>query len=97
MTIDARGADDGRVEARDAQAAFFFELHAVALDEFGIDHHDEPLRIAGRAKIDDEDPQRHADLRRGESDARRRVHRLDHVVDEPFDVGGDVSTGRAAS
>src|SRR5438477_10877774 len=31
---DTRGPHDGRIESGNAEAAFFFELHAVALDEF---------------------------------------------------------------
>src|SRR4026209_1246056 len=34
----ARRTHDGRIEARDAEAAFFFELHALTLDEDRIDH-----------------------------------------------------------
>ena len=32
--------------------------------------------------VNNEDPQRHADLRRRQPDSRRRVHGLDHVVDQ---------------
>jgi len=71
------------LKSRHAEAAFFFELHTVALDEFGVDHHDESGRIAPDRQIDHDDPQRNADLWRGQSDAGRGVHRLDHVVDEP--------------
>ena len=51
--------------------------------------HDQPVRIAADRDVDDEDPQRHANLRRRQPDPRRRVHRLDHVVDEPIDVRRD--------
>ena len=38
----------------------------------------------------------HADLRRGQADAGRRIHRLDHVVDELLDVAGQLAdVGRA--
>ena len=44
------------------------------------------LRVAADRRVDDEEPQRDADLRRGQPDARRRVHRLDHVVDQPLEA-----------
>ena len=69
-----------------AQAALFLELHAVAFDELGVDHHDELGRVAAERQVDDENPQRDADLRRRQPDPRRRVHRLDHVVDETIDI-----------
>ena len=84
---DARGTHDGGVELRDAQAAFVFELHAVAFDERRIDHDHQAVRLAADREIDDEDAQRHADLRRRQPDARRGVHRFDHVVDQSIDVG----------
>ena len=52
----------------------------------GIDHDDQIPRIASDRHVDDEDAQRHADLRRRKPDPGRRIHRLDHVVDEPPDV-----------
>ena len=48
-----------------------------------------PVRIAAERDVDDEDAQRHADLRRGQADPRRGVHRVDHVADQPIDVGRD--------
>ena len=53
---DALGPDDGRVEAGHAETSFFFELHAVALDELRVDHHDESTRVTPDGEIDDEDP-----------------------------------------
>ena len=78
----ARRARERGVEAGHAEAAFFLELHAVALDEFRIDEREQIGRIAADRDVGDENPQRHADLRGREADARRRIHRLDHVVDE---------------
>ena len=85
-----RRSDDGRVETGNAQASFFFELHSLALDELRVDHHHQARRIAPDRSIDDEQPKRHADLRRREADARRGVHRFDHVVDQLVDVVGDL-------
>ena len=56
------------------------------------------IRIGGVAPDRDvghENPQRHTDLRCRETDARRRIHRLDHVVDEAQDVGVISATGVA--
>src|SRR5688500_11451072 len=41
----ARRTGDRGVEAGHAQAAFFFELHAVAVDELGIDERHQILRV----------------------------------------------------
>jgi hypothetical protein len=62
---------------------------AFALDEVGVDEDEERLRIAPDRDIDDENPQRHPDLRRRQPDPRRGIHRFDHVVDEPLGVGRD--------
>ena len=83
-TRRSRRPDDGGIEPGDAQAALFLELHAVALDELRVDHHDEIRSDPADGHVDDEHAQRHADLRRGQADAGRPVHRLDHVVDEPL-------------
>ena len=57
----------------------------------GVDHHGQRDRrlgalVVGR-DLDDREAQPHVDLRRGEADALVLVHGLDHVVDEPLDVG----------
>ena len=62
-------------------------------DEFRIDEREQIRRVAADRDVGDENPQRHADLRCREADARRRIHRLDHVVDEPQDVGRDLGDG----
>jgi hypothetical protein len=46
------------------------------------------------SSIRDEDPQAHTDLRRGQPDPRRRVHRFDHVVDELLDLRSDFRNRR---
>ena len=78
------------VEARHRQAALFLQLHALALDELGVDERHQAVCGAAAGDIDDEHPQRHTDLRRGQPDAWRGVHRLDHVLHERRDVGADV-------
>ena len=93
MTTARDGRASVALKPGHAEAAFLLELHAVALDEFRIDERDQIRRIAPERDVGDEDPQRHADLRGRQTDARRRVHRLDHVVDELQDVGGDLGDG----
>src|SRR5262249_27329508 len=85
----AFGADDGRVEAGHAEAALFFELHAFAREEFGIDHHDQGVRVAAERDVDDENAHRYADLRGGQPNTWRGVHRVDHVGNNGGDIGGD--------
>src|SRR5262245_58272208 len=84
-----RRSDHRRVETWDTQAAFFLELHPLALDELRVDEGEETRRIAPDRHVHDEDPQRNTDLWSGEPHARCGVHRLDHVVDEAFDFRCD--------
>src|SRR5262245_22004906 len=83
----AFGPDDGRVEARNAEAALLLELHALASDELRIDHHNQAIRIAAEGDVDNKDSQCDPDLRRRQTDPRRGVHRLDHVCDNGGDIG----------
>src|SRR5439155_21707935 len=87
------GADDGGVETGNTETALFFELHPFAHHELGVDHHDQPVWIVTERDVHDEDPQRHADLGRRKPDARRRVHRVNHVGDDTGDVCGDAVDG----
>ena len=80
----ALGPHDSGVEPRHTQASLFFELHAFAFHETRIDHDDEAVAFAADADVDDEDSQRHAELSCSQADARRGVHRFDHVVDQPL-------------
>src|SRR5262245_31686452 len=89
----ARWACDGRIEPGHAEAAFLFELHAIALDEFRVDERQQIARVATDRDVADEDSKSNADLRRSEPDTRRRVHRLDHVVDEQLSLRRDVGHG----
>jgi len=79
----ARWAENGRVESRNAQAALFFQLHAAALDEDRIDHHEEIRRICSDRDVHDEHAQRHAYLSSRKTYPWRRMHGFDHVIDKP--------------
>ena len=92
----AGGADDRGVEAWQAEAPLFFELHAFTLDEDGIDHDDEIRGVAAKREIDDEEADGNTDLCRGKANTWRRVHRFHHVVHQPLDaVVNDGDIGRA--
>ncbi len=81
----------GGIESGNAEAALFLELHAFLLDEFRVDEDQQIVGLVAEREIDDENPERHADLRGGEADARRGVHRLDHVVDQRLNVFGQLA------
>ncbi len=85
----ARRPSHRRVEAWCAQAAFFFELHAITLDERRVDERQQVAWIPAHRDVAHEDPHANADLRRRQSHSGRGVHRLDHVVDERLNLRGD--------
>ena len=64
------------------QAAFFPRRQFRAFgDDLGVDHRDRlPLVLAGY--VDDDDAQADIDLRRGEADSGRLVHRGEHARDQ---------------
>ena len=80
-----------------AEAALFLELRARrARTNAGLTITIRSLALAPDGQIDDEHAQRDADLRRRQPDAGRRVHRLDHVVDQPLQgvvEGRDLGAG----
>ena len=63
----------------DRQTALLFGHFAVAVVELGVC--DE--RGSAFTVVEHEELERHADLRPGEADARRLIHRLRHVLREP--------------
>ena len=84
LAVDAHGTDDDTCRAldvaiylRNRQAPLFALDRALAFDDLGIDEHDRLL-----VDVDDGKPLEPSDLRRGETDPLRRVHRLEHVVDK---------------
>src|SRR5690606_23391635 len=90
---DSRRTTDRRREARHAQAAFVFDLHAVARHDLGIHQRDHFAPLAADAEIDDTHAQGHPDLRRRQSNPRRGVHRRNHVVDQSGDLVVDAIDG----
>src|SRR5256885_1135971 len=81
------GARHRREDAGDREAALFRCRLAALLDDHGVD--ERPHALAVLVAHDDE-PERDADLRRGEADADLVVHRLGHVGDRLPDLGRDL-------
>src|SRR5579875_284840 len=79
-------AHDRPGQAGDRQAALLVGPLAAGLDDLGVDDRGGPA-----AHVVDEQAALHADLGRGEAHARRRVHRLDHVLDETHERAVDRS------
>src|ERR1700676_4140212 len=88
-----RDADDSLVAleiadlSRHGEAAFVRLDLAVANRKARVDEDERPESVFFTlfGQIDDEQPLRDVDLRGGESDARRRVHRDEHIVDHLLD------------
>ena len=80
--LDALRPRDALGEIRNREAAFVVRLLPFGFDDLRIDA---DVQLAGSladGEVDHHQPLRDADLVRGEPDARRGIHRLDHVVDE---------------
>ena len=85
-----RVAGDGRVDAGDAEAAFFVLLLSVAGAEHRVDEH--ALRFLGLAvalDVRDEQPVGQIDLVGGQADALVLVHQLEHLGDDLAQLGID--------
>ncbi len=62
------------------KASFLFALVAFDVDDLGIGKHELRFGILPDADVDDRQPFRQADLRRGQAHALRHIHRLEHVL-----------------
>ena len=72
---------------RDRQAALLVgALFLRRPDHLRIDEDQRLLRLVLLGEVHGDDPQRHADLDRGEPDAGRVVHGLEHVLDQLADL-----------
>ena len=69
-------------EVGDTQTALFPDDATVPLGDYRIDDLQQVLATMLVVDVEDDDPLRHADLWGCETDARCRVHRLDHVLDQ---------------
>ena len=87
---DAARAPDVLPEVRDGEAALLEEDLPLGLDELGIEHDQELGRIPILGGIGDEETVRTAHLIGGQPQARRRVHRLHHLVDQALEVAIEV-------
>ena len=79
-------------EVRDRQAAFLVQprLRAESHD-LRIDQHQRLRLLVLVSDIEHDQAARHADLNGGQPDARRRVHRLQHVVGQPAQLVVDAA------
>ncbi len=87
----ASALDDG-VVVGDGETALVPADPPFALADLGIedDHRIAPDFLVAPLRVDHEQPQAHADLRRRESDPRLVVHDLDHVGGELADLVRDL-------
>jgi hypothetical protein len=58
-----------------------------AVEDLGIDHDERGLRRVVLGRVHHDQAAGHAELGRGKADARRVVHGLEHVFDEPLKLG----------
>src|SRR4051812_5584668 len=80
---DARRPLDIAIHFRNRETAFFpFDALRIAVDDLGIEEH-ESLAI----DIDHRQALEPTDLWRRQPDPLRRVHRLEHVIDETSQLG----------
>src|SRR5271154_2649358 len=69
-------------EARNREAAFFLALLAFHMNDVRIRANQFGLGILAQRYVNHRQPQRNANLRRGESHARGRIHGLKHIGDQ---------------
>ncbi len=94
-----RGTLDVEPEIRDRQAAFLVQAQLLALgQDFRVDERQRLRCLLVLGDIEDDEAFQNSDLNGGETNARRGVHGLEHVVgklqDLPIDLldrGGDLS------
>ncbi len=80
LDLDMLRPSHGFIDAWHGQTALFVILHTVTLDDARIDEGHQAALVLGR--IDDNHLPVHVHLSGGQADARRRIHRLGHVVDQ---------------
>jgi len=83
---DLIGAGNVLAKVGDTEASFALLVLALGVDDYGIDDDKPGVRVFFEGYVDDRDAASDADLRRGEADAVRGVHRLEHVIGELFQV-----------
>ncbi len=69
-------------EVGDAEAAFALGMFAGGVDDFRVDEDQLGVGIFFEGDVDHGDAPGDADLRSGEADAVRGVHRLEHIVEQ---------------
>src|SRR5271154_977514 len=76
-----------RAKPRHGEASFFFALLPFGVNDFRIRADEFGLRILAVAHVDYGDAQAQADLRGSQAHTVRRIHGLEHVVDELLKIG----------
>src|SRR5436190_22189527 len=76
----AASAGDRLEDAGYGQTALLHDLFAFGLHDYRVDEYLQLVSLLG--EIDDHHPFRYPNLNRRETNARRAVHRLDHVGDQ---------------
>src|SRR5258708_6303083 len=82
----AQIALDAEVNTGKGKTAFFAILFAFHADHFRVDHDDTLRRVFAARAIHHKQTLGHSDLYGGQPDTRRRVHRLEHILDELFQI-----------
>ncbi len=76
-------------ETRQAQAAFVLDEFTCRFKNPRVDQNHQVILPLAHGKIDDGNRPGHPDLVGGEADAGGDVHRFDHVLNEPLEIGSD--------
>src|SRR5471032_3304284 len=93
--VTVRYLDRDGIMLGQRQAAFLVGRVLVGgLDDLGIGHQERASLGVLAVDVEHDDPLQHVDLRGGEADTGRRVHRLQHVVHELAHVGVDGGHGQ---
>src|SRR6056297_1685443 len=95
--IHRLGALDLGIFLGDRQTPFLIDIHHVRRgDDLGIEHNQRARRLVlALDAIHHDQPVKHPDLRRCQSDARRVIHGFQHVVSQHAQVVRQIAKGRA--
>lgn len=93
ISFSVLGADGDGFRARhvfakvgDAEAAFALGMFTGGVDDFRVDEDKLGVGIFFEGDVDDGDAPGDSDLRSGQADAVRGVHRFEHVVEESLQL-----------
>src|SRR5579863_4302947 len=75
------------------QTTLFPQYRTIRLDDAGVDELEQMFAEIVMVGVEHDQPPRIGDLRRGEANARRRVHRLYHAVEKAVHAAVDILNG----